>query len=178
MVGAPELYWRIEPGFTADHDEEGLGTAYEVAGRLDLPAAVRDTVAAFDALDAQREVVGYPGVIGYCLGGTIAWMAAAVGNPAVCVSYYGSGVADALDERDAIHCPTLLHFGGRGPLHRPRGPRPGGRGGGRRGPLRGARPRGGRPRLRERPGPRLPPARAAARSRALTLAFLARHHRG
>ncbi len=178
VVGAPDLYWRIEPGFAADHDDEGLGKAYEVSSRLDLPGAVADTVDALGALDAQDEVAGYPGVIGYCLGGTIAWMAAAVGNPAVCVSYYGSGVADALDEREAIHCPTLLHFGGDDPFIGPEAP------------SQVAAALAGMDRfevhIHDGAGHAFENDRAAqfhdpdaaARSRSLTLDFLARHHTG
>jgi len=116
VVAAPDLYWRIEPGWTAAGDEEGQRAAFAMVGQLDVPRAVGDTVAALGVLADAEEVTGAPGVIGYCLGGTIAWMAAAVGNPSVCVSYYGSGVPDALDEIEAITCPTLLHFGGSDPF--------------------------------------------------------------
>lgn len=111
VVGAPDLYWRLEPGWTAAHDTDGMAAAFAMAQRHDLPTAVADTVAALDALAAVEEVDGAPGVIGYCLGGTIAWMAAALGEPSVCVSYYGSGVPDAVDRVEAVTCPTLLHFG-------------------------------------------------------------------
>lgn len=111
VVGAPDLYWRLEPTWTAAHDTDGMAAAFAMAQRHDLPTAVADTVAALDALAAVEEVDGAPGVIGYCLGGTIAWMAAALGEPSVCVSYYGSGVPDAVDRVEAVTCPTLLHFG-------------------------------------------------------------------
>lgn len=112
VVAAPDLYWRLEPGWTSTHDSEGMGAALAMVQRLDVAAAVADTVAALDALADLDEVTGAPGVIGYCLGGTIAWMAAALGDPSVCVSYYGSGVPDAVDRVEAVSCPTLLHFGG------------------------------------------------------------------
>lgn len=119
VVGAPDLYWRIQPGFAATHDEAGLGQAYEMVGQLDVPGAVGDTVAALDVLGAHEAVAGTPAVLGYCLGGTIAWLVAAQGDPAACVSYYGSGVADAADQVEAITCPTLLHFGGADPFITP-----------------------------------------------------------
>ncbi|QYG95744.1 dienelactone hydrolase family protein [Iamia sp. SCSIO 61187] len=115
VVGAPDLFWRIEPGFTASHDEAGLAAAAAVAGQLDVPAAVADAVAALGVLGAHETVTGTPAVLGYCLGGTIAWLVAADGDPAACVSYYGSGVADAADRVSDISCPTLLHFGGSDP---------------------------------------------------------------
>ncbi|MGI8938272.1 MAG: dienelactone hydrolase family protein [Iamia sp.] len=178
VVGAPDLYWRIEPGWTAAHDDEGLGAAYEMVGRLDVPAAVGDVVAAMGALDDHEAVAGAPGVLGYCLGGTIAWMAAAVGNPAVCVSYYGSGVPDAVDRVEAITCPTLLHFGGNDPFIPAEGV------------AQVAAAVDGQERfelhVHEGAGHAFENDRApqfhmpapAARSRALTLAFLGRHHTG
>jgi carboxymethylenebutenolidase len=116
VVGAPDLYWRIEPGWAAANDEEGLQQAYAMVGQLDVPGAVGDTVAALEALGAHDAVTGGTAVLGYCLGGTIAWLAAAAGDPAACVSYYGSGVADAADQVASITCPTLLHFGGADPF--------------------------------------------------------------
>jgi len=116
VVGAPDLYWRIAPGFSPDHDEAGIGAAFEMVGQLDIPGAVGDTVAALDVLGAHDAVTGPAAVLGYCLGGTIAWLAAADGDPSVCVSYYGSGVSDAADRVADIGCPTLLHFGGADPF--------------------------------------------------------------
>jgi carboxymethylenebutenolidase len=50
-------------------------------------------------------------VIGFCLGGTLAWALAAAVEPSCCVSYYGSGVPSMLDMIDSVTCPTLFHFG-------------------------------------------------------------------
>jgi carboxymethylenebutenolidase len=54
-------------------------------------------------------------VLGFCLGGNLAYHVAAQAEPDVAVCYYGSAIADALDAADAIACPTLLHFGGDDP---------------------------------------------------------------
>ena len=61
------------------------------------------------------EVDGTPGVIGFCLGGTLAFATAIHYEPSVCVSYYGSSVPDLLDGVDGVTCPTLFHFGSRDP---------------------------------------------------------------
>ena len=50
-------------------------------------------------------------MIGFCLGGTLAFGVAAADDPAVCVSYYGSGVPGMIDRLDEVTCPTLFHFG-------------------------------------------------------------------
>lgn len=111
VVGAPDMFWRFAPGWEAGHDEAGLNASLEQVGKLDFPLAVGDCVAALGALRGLDELQGTPGVIGFCLGGTLAFAVAAAAEPAVCVSYYGSGVPSMLGDLDRIDCPTLLHFG-------------------------------------------------------------------
>ena len=115
VVGAPDVFWRFAPGWAAAHDEAGLTASMEQVGKLDPVAAVGDCVAALSALGNLVEVTGTPGVMGFCLGGTLAWGVAAhgerPGEPSVCVSYYGSGVPSMLDLMPKVTCPTLFHFG-------------------------------------------------------------------
>jgi carboxymethylenebutenolidase len=106
---APDLYWRIEPHATP----EDLDEAMQFAQKLDHAKAVQDAVAALDTLRERPEVSGRKaGVLGFCLGGTLAWGVAAHGDPDTAVSYYGSGVPDMLGDAETITCPLLLHFGG------------------------------------------------------------------
>ena len=81
------------------------------AGNLDPAKAVTDSITALEQLAGLGEVTGRPGAIGFCLGGTIAFGVAADDDPAVCVSYYGSGVPGMLDRLADVTCPTLFHFG-------------------------------------------------------------------
>ena len=111
IVGAPDVFWRIQRNWEADHSEEGLGASFGLVQQLDFPNAVSDCVAALGHLAALEGVTGAPGVMGFCLGGTLSFGVAANAEPSVCVSYYGSGVPDMLGVIDQIHCPTLLHFG-------------------------------------------------------------------
>jgi carboxymethylenebutenolidase len=106
---APDLYWRIEPNATpGDLDE-----AMQFAQQLDHERAVQDSIAALNTLRGRPEVTNQAaGVVGFCLGGTLAFGVAIHGDPETVVSYYGSGVPDMLGEADAITCPVLLHFGG------------------------------------------------------------------
>jgi carboxymethylenebutenolidase len=113
VVGVPDLFWRVAPGWTADADEAGLAAAMETAGKLDRSAAADDCGSVVDHLAALPEVRGTPGVIGFCLGGTLAFATAIRYQPSVCVSYYGSGVAALLGGIDEVECPTLFHFGSR-----------------------------------------------------------------
>jgi carboxymethylenebutenolidase len=113
---APDLYWRIEPGIALGHDEAGLGQAFEVSRKLDHELAVRDSIDALHALRKLPEVTGgKAGVLGFCLGGTLAFGVAIDGDPDVAVCYYGSGIPGMLARADRISCPVLFHFGGADP---------------------------------------------------------------
>ena len=111
IVGAPDVFWRFAPGWSAGHDEEGLTSSLAQVGNLDPAKAVGDCVAALEHLDGLTETTGRPGVIGFCLGGTLAFGAAVADSPSVCVSYYGSGVPGMVDRLDEVTCPTIFHFG-------------------------------------------------------------------
>jgi carboxymethylenebutenolidase len=76
---------------------------------------VADAAVALDHLAALPEVDGGLGIIGFCLGGTIAYFLAAQSNPDVVVSFYGSGVPDSTDALDRIASPVQFHFGGSDP---------------------------------------------------------------
>jgi carboxymethylenebutenolidase len=115
VVAAPDLFWRLEPGYEARHDDEGLRRSLEMGSRFDAAQGVADSAAALDRLAALPEVEGGLGVIGFCLGGTIAYFLAAQAEPgalAAVVSFYGSGVPDNTDALDKIDAPVQFHFGG------------------------------------------------------------------
>jgi carboxymethylenebutenolidase len=115
VVGAPDLFWRIEPGYQAVHDQEGLTRSLEMGSRFDADQGVSDAAAALDHLSARPEVDGGLGIIGFCLGGTIAYFLAARTDAAAVVSFYGSGVPDSLEALDLITSPLQFHFGGSDP---------------------------------------------------------------
>ncbi|GAC1365726.1 MAG: dienelactone hydrolase family protein [Acidimicrobiales bacterium] len=113
VVMMPDAFWRVERRVALPHDEAGLGKAFEYAGTFAarFDEGIDDLGAALNHLRGMREVRHGAGVMGFCLGGRLAWSVASRFDPDVAVSYYGSGIADALGELDAITCPTLLHYG-------------------------------------------------------------------
>ena len=113
MVGAPDVFWRFAPNWEADHDQAGLTASLDKVAQLDFPTAVSDLGSALLHLGQAPGLEQPPAVMGFCLGGTLAWALAAAAEPTVCVSYYGSGVPDLLGMIDQVHCPTLFHFGNR-----------------------------------------------------------------
>ncbi len=115
VVGAPDLFWRLKPGHRAEHDQNGLTESLELASRFDAQQGVADAAAALNHLTALPEVGGGIGVIGFCLGGSIAYFLAAQGRPDAVVSFYGAAVPGNLDALSQIQSPLQFHFGGSDP---------------------------------------------------------------
>jgi carboxymethylenebutenolidase len=118
VVGAPDLFWRLTPGYQAVHDEAGVAASLEMGSRFDFEQGVADAGAALDHLAGLPEVRGGTGVMGFCLGGSIAYFLAArpgPAAPAAAVSFYGSAVPDSLEVLDQITVPLQFHFGGADP---------------------------------------------------------------
>lgn len=111
VVLAPELYWRLDQQVVDEQEDGAIERAMGLAGRLEWPTTVADGVAAFEALSGLDEVRGIPGVVGFCFGGGLAFNVAAVAEPSVLVSYYGSSLPQLLDLAPQVTCPSLHHFG-------------------------------------------------------------------
>lgn len=114
VVGAPDVFWRFAAGWVSTHDQAGLEASMGQVANLDPATAGADCAAALGHLDSLDEV-SRAGVIGFCLGGTLAFGVAQAAEPAVCVSYYGSGVPDMIERLGDVTCPTLFHFGNEDP---------------------------------------------------------------
>jgi carboxymethylenebutenolidase len=115
VVAAPDLFWRISPGYQAAHDEQGLRESLELVSRFDAEQGVADAAAALDRLAALPEVGGGLGVVGFCLGGSIAYFLAARARVDAVVSFYGSAVPGSLADLARIQAPIQFHFGGSDP---------------------------------------------------------------
>lgn len=119
VVLCPDVFWRVEPHVALAHDDAALATGMSLAGRyaaeIPEPTRVADLVAAETCLRGLDEVTGRVGVLGYCLGGHLAFLVAVHGSPDACVAYYGSGIGDRLGDAPRVSCPILLHYGGSDP---------------------------------------------------------------
>ncbi len=82
-----------------------------LAGRFDWGTAVGAAVAGLGHLRGRDEVRGGTGLVGFCLGGGLAFNVAAVESPDALVSYYGSAIPDQLDLAPLVNAPSLHHFG-------------------------------------------------------------------
>jgi carboxymethylenebutenolidase len=109
---APDLYRRIRPGAEFAHDDAGLAEAMAAVGELGVPGAIEDSIVALEHLRRLPETGGSAGVLGFCLGGMLAFAVAQGADPATAVSYYGSGISGMLADSASIACPVLFQFGG------------------------------------------------------------------
>lgn len=105
---APDLFWRFAPGVQLDPDVPAeFQQALELMGKLDQDTAVADIEATIR--HARTASGGKVGVVGYCLGGRLAFMTAARTDVDASVGYYGVGIDGLLGEAHAIAHPVLLH---------------------------------------------------------------------
>lgn len=106
---APDLFWRLEPGIELDADKpEEFKQALDLMGRFDADAAILDIESAIKALRAQG--CTKVGVVGYCLGGFLAYLSATRTDSDATVGYYGVNIDAKLGEAAAIGKPLMLHI--------------------------------------------------------------------
>lgn len=105
---APALYDRDTPQFEVGYAPDDMGTGLAIVQRLDRAKALLDIQAAIDHVKGYGKV----GIVGYCWGGTLAWLSAAeLQGLSAAVGYYGGGVLGLSSLKP--NCPAMLHFGDR-----------------------------------------------------------------
>ena len=89
------------------YDEAGMTAGIGIArGKLDIADTLKDLQASVEDLSRHGKV----GVVGYCFGGLLTWLAACeLDGVAGASAYYGGGVVGEI-ERTA-RCPVIMHFG-------------------------------------------------------------------
>ena len=111
VVLAPDVFWRTAPreefGYEGADRDKAIA-AMKSQDQAKIGADIKTTVA---ALRTRPEVKGKVGAIGYCMGGRLAYFAAASTDIDCAVSYYGGAIHDNLDRVAAIKCPMQFHYG-------------------------------------------------------------------
>ena len=103
---APSIFDRLEPNFQSGYSPEEVAVARKFVASPDWGAMLRDTQA---AVDAVRDV-GPVGIIGFCLGGSVAYGAAtSLSGLKAAIGYYGGAIVRFADDKPTV--PTQLHFG-------------------------------------------------------------------
>lgn len=107
----PDLFWRLEPGVQlTDQTDADWKKALDLMNRFDIDKGIADIQASIDHLRALPGCTGKVGALGYCLGGQLAYLAAARTDADASVGYYGINIQNRLDEADKIQKPLMLHL--------------------------------------------------------------------
>jgi carboxymethylenebutenolidase len=107
LAVAPAYFDRIERGVELSYEGADREKGISIARKINLDDAVKDTAAAFEYL--RGETKWKCGVIGYCFGGTMAWLAATRLDADAALGYYGGSISKFAGETPL--CPVMLHFG-------------------------------------------------------------------
>jgi carboxymethylenebutenolidase len=107
LAVAPAIFDRIERGVKMDqYTQETMQKGFGYMQKVDQDKALLDISAAV----AEASKAGKVGVVGFCFGGRMSWLAASrVDGIAASVPYYGGGVPQLASEKPKV--PVMLHFG-------------------------------------------------------------------
>jgi carboxymethylenebutenolidase len=109
LAVAPDVFWRQQPGFEVDPDvPEEFQQGLDKMMKHDFDLGIRDVEAVIHWI--RREAgVGKVGLVGFCMGGKVAYQAATRTDVNAAVGYYGVGIDQMLNESHAIANKLLLH---------------------------------------------------------------------
>jgi len=103
---APAMFDRVERNVDVPYSDVAKGRGYVQALKDDQ--VMLDVQAALDRVSAAGKV----GVVGYCWGGTLAYLTAARAKIDAAVAYYGAGIGRHItDDADKPRAPIMFHFG-------------------------------------------------------------------
>ena len=103
---APAIFDRVEKGVDLGYDGPGRQAGMAIMAKIDRDKMMLDVAAAIPLAKAAGKVA----VVGYCLGGSLAYFAASrLPEVDAAVGYYGGMILTAKD--DTPKAPTILHFG-------------------------------------------------------------------
>jgi carboxymethylenebutenolidase len=103
---APALFDRVEKGIDLGYDPDSIATGRDTRGKVPFDGSLADVQAAID----YAKQFGKVGVVGYCWGGSLAFLSATrLDGVAAAVGYYGGFVAAHAEEKPRV--PAMLHFG-------------------------------------------------------------------
>jgi len=104
---APSLFDRVRRGIELDYNEQTMQEGMGYVKQLKQEETLKDLSAAI----AVVKHAGRIGVVGFCWGGTMSYLAACELPVACAVAYYGAGIPKYLDKKPKR--PVMYHFGER-----------------------------------------------------------------
>jgi carboxymethylenebutenolidase len=108
---APDVYWRNAPRIYLDYNPEDQKRGRKLAAELDIGLAIKDLETCMAFLRNHERSNRKVGIVGFCLGGQLAYRFAAQSSPDAISVYYGTKLQDLVEMVRQISCPTQLHFG-------------------------------------------------------------------
>jgi carboxymethylenebutenolidase len=106
LAVAPAMFDRVQRGYDTGYSQPEIQAGVAIMQKLDWKQTMLDA----DAAVAEAKKAGKVGIVGYCWGGTVSWVAAARLAGLTCSApYYGGGMPGFIGEKPKI--PTLCHFG-------------------------------------------------------------------
>lgn len=110
VVLAPDVFWRLSPKVDLGYDQQGSQQAFAYYGQVDVPLAAEDIKDAVSTLRELPQVSGKVGVVGYCLGGHLAFRTAAISDVDAAVCYYGGGIDRCIELAEQVSAPIAFHY--------------------------------------------------------------------
>ena len=105
VVLAPDVFWRDAPRVELGYEGADMERAMQLMNGADDRRLADDVATTVAALRARPEVAGKVASIGYCMGGRLAYVAAATAGVDAAVCYYGGGIHNQLDLAPRVACP-------------------------------------------------------------------------
>lgn len=102
---APAVFDRVQRGVELGYDGDGIATGRDLAAQVKWDPVMADVAATV----AHVAPTGPVGIVGFCFGGSVAWLAAGTLPVTAAVGYYGGQVHELIDSAPSV--PTMLHFG-------------------------------------------------------------------
>ncbi|KMS52829.1 carboxymethylenebutenolidase [Novosphingobium barchaimii LL02] len=110
LAVAPDSFWRQKPGIElSPYIEAEMQQALDHMMAHDFDLGIRDIEAVIHWI-RREESVAKVGFVGFCMGGKVAYMAAARTDIDASVGYYGVMIDQMLGEKHAISRPLMLHI--------------------------------------------------------------------
>lgn len=107
----PDLFWRLNPGLDLSPlSATDVETALKLYADFDRDAGVRDIASTIQAATTLDRASGRVGLMGFCLGGLMAYLTAARQPVDAAVAFHGGGTENYLDEADGLVSPLLMHL--------------------------------------------------------------------
>lgn len=114
VVLAPDVFWRSAPRVELGYEGADRERAMKLVQGADSAALAADVRSSVAALRARPECAGSKlGAFGYCMGGRLAYLAAAAGSLDAAACFYAGGIQGLLDKAHGVNCPIQFHFGER-----------------------------------------------------------------